>query len=286
MKALVLLLTICFLAVLPLSAQEATPTYRTETRCITQPTPKPEGWTFEGTIFTYSSGFGLHGFRADYPTRYYVAFSANNEAAYGSFSPDGRYFVVDRFEQQDTNSLDVVGTLDGMFIYSTAPDREPLVVPMPAGLTSRAHFLVEFYNLQRWLSDTEISYSSTDDGGIIRHYAYDMSTGETRSITRHEAQTPAADYRDMTVSFDGRYSVKPFDPYGSTLHVLDREMNIDYDTCLTPDFVQIAFSPTAEQFAFGMEAAGGFVYIFDLDDWAIYALNLQAHDVVGWYPSY
>src|SRR5687768_12769584 len=63
-------------------------------RCITKPTEPSDQWRFDGTIITYQMGDGIHGFRADTPSRYYIAF--DNDAQYGSsgsLSPDGRWFA-------------------------------------------------------------------------------------------------------------------------------------------------------------------------------------------------
>jgi hypothetical protein len=59
------------------AAQEETPPPNFKAvieRCITKPTEPSDQWSFDGTIITYHMGDGIHGFRADTPSRYYISF--------------------------------------------------------------------------------------------------------------------------------------------------------------------------------------------------------------------
>ncbi len=81
MKALLPLLAALLFVVSPLAAQETPePTdWTTEQRCITAPSQPPEGWTYDGVIFTFIPGDGIHARRADMDTPYYVAFDSDSE---------------------------------------------------------------------------------------------------------------------------------------------------------------------------------------------------------------
>ncbi len=88
---------IVLLFTMPAAAQE-TPTpsdWTTEQRCITAPSQPPEGWTYDGVIFTFKPGDGIHARRADMPTPYYIALDSQGEfGSVGNFSPDGKWFAV------------------------------------------------------------------------------------------------------------------------------------------------------------------------------------------------
>lgn len=112
------------------AAQEATPEAAPEgwqvvERCVDEPTTPPEGWSWEGVIFTLTRGDGLHALRADVETPYYVAFDSQSEfAVSGALSPDGQWFAVPagRVEYGTWASDDFV--VDELRVYSTTPSRE------------------------------------------------------------------------------------------------------------------------------------------------------------------
>src|SRR6266496_3359881 len=89
-------------------AQEATPSpepITTIERCISAPSEPPKDWRFDGTLITYKPSDGIYGFRADFPSRYYIAFDNDTEyGRFGSLSPDGRWFAdyVGRKEYTDS----------------------------------------------------------------------------------------------------------------------------------------------------------------------------------------
>lgn len=91
----------------------------------------------------------------------------------------------------------------------------------------------------------------------------------------------------MSESVDGRYVIERAYSPDASIHIIDRVEGIEIDTCIKPffNYAQFAWSPFTDQVAFGLEE-DGFVYILDVSDWAIYRLDLQANDVVAWYPSY
>lgn len=268
-------------------AQTPLPTNTSETGCISQPTPKPEGWTFDGTIFTFRPGDGLHGFRADYPSRYYVAFSSNGEAAYGSFSPDGRYFAVDQFEPHYFETWgQTYPSLKDLVIYSTSPQHEVIRYPLDNRLDTAGHNPnANFQYVQRWTAIDRVRYNLdgqgyTQGGG----YVYDLMTGEAYSVTGRQSRI-SSEYHDRFFSYDDRYELLAEETSERPLRIIDHERNRTLNTCIQAYYLDKAWSPTADQLAFGLDETG-FVYILDVNAWAVYQLDLQANDVVGWYPSY
>ena len=123
-------LVLCLLAVsgYTTTAQEAADTdigWPIEQQCAGQPTPPPEGWTFEGTIFT-RGGDGVHAVRADMATPYYIAFQSDTEfGAMGALSPDGSWFAVPAGQtRNDVRRLLIFFNIRELRVYSTDGKRE------------------------------------------------------------------------------------------------------------------------------------------------------------------
>ncbi|HLU11821.1 MAG TPA: hypothetical protein VK003_19260, partial [Oceanobacillus sp.] len=112
------------------AAQDATPEgWEVVQRCITAPSEPPEGWTFEGTIFTYRGS--VHGFRADLPSPYYIAFGSDTEfGGAGTFSPDGRWYALPRGRTRRTDtSFAIYRVIEEVRVISTIPDRTIVDIP-------------------------------------------------------------------------------------------------------------------------------------------------------------
>lgn len=102
--------------------------WTTEQRCVPTFTEPPDGWTFDGVIFTFRQGDGIHARRADVPMRYYVAFDSDSEfGVAGALALDGRWFAV---PIGYTHRMSVENTLENFYrveyirVYSTAPTRQ------------------------------------------------------------------------------------------------------------------------------------------------------------------
>ncbi len=91
-----IMLLLCIVA--PLSAQDATSDtgWPIEQRCVGDPTPPPDDWTYDGTIL-YQGEYGIHGLRSDWPTSRVLAFtnvmSPGNYIVQGALSPDKQWYA-------------------------------------------------------------------------------------------------------------------------------------------------------------------------------------------------
>jgi len=127
------LISILFLlfTVTPLAVQDTIPApgWPVEQRCLGDPTPPPDGWTYDGTIFAYKAGEGVRGLRADLSTPYHVTYEGDsifNSA--GSFSPDRKWFAVPVGNSGPSDpvrpSVDSYYTVSWIIVYNTGLARE------------------------------------------------------------------------------------------------------------------------------------------------------------------
>ncbi len=99
MKKLFLALTLYCLLIFPslmLTAQDEADTgWPIEQRCVGDPTPPPEDWTFEGTILM-EGNYGIHAVSVDFETPYVVVFLPPSRTLSGgnALSPDGRWYAA------------------------------------------------------------------------------------------------------------------------------------------------------------------------------------------------
>src|SRR5690606_28022531 len=135
------------------AAQEATPEispqgWEVVQRCITAPSEPPEGWTFEGTIFTYRGS--VHGFRADLPSPYYIAFGSDTEfGGAGTFSPDGLWYALPRVRTRMTSmTFTIYHVVETIRVVSTTPDR--VIVDIPTRQYDRSSF-IQGLQRPRWI---------------------------------------------------------------------------------------------------------------------------------------
>jgi WD40 repeat protein len=177
------LLTLLILLLISASAaaQEATPETSPEgwevvQRCITAPSEPPEHWTFEGTIFTYKPNDGVHAFRADVPSRYYIAFeSASEFASGGAFSPDGRWFAVPAGREEYANMVDHLYWIEEIRVYATAPAQTMYRISWDLRHFASHRQLVAPL---RWLDDEHLLYSGGHYGSTFQVHLVNPFSGE------------------------------------------------------------------------------------------------------------
>lgn len=160
MRSLLTLLALLLISA-SAAAQEATPETSPEgwevvQRCITAPSEPPEGWTFEGTIFTYRSD-GIRGFKADVSSPYLIAFQSDNEfGGAGTFSPDGRWYALPRGHTGVTSMLwNPYHVIETLRVISTAPNRIIYDIPW-SHYEGTGH--IEFLTRPRWLDNEILEY--------------------------------------------------------------------------------------------------------------------------------
>ena len=94
--ALIPIALLTLLTLTPLAAQDATPQpgWLVEQHCIGDPTPPPDGWTYDGTIFV-NDDVGIHALNPKIKTPHIVLFRQEftNGAA---LSPDGKWYAFRR----------------------------------------------------------------------------------------------------------------------------------------------------------------------------------------------
>jgi len=277
-KYICLLILLCLVASTAL-AQEPTEEPTVIKQCITEFVEPPNNWTFDGTIFTY--GNGLHAFRSDADSRYFVAFH-DEYLASGAFSPDGQWFAhYVGYSRQNINCCSVAHYLTGIKILSTSLPRDVYTVPYSG---YQYGISVTIYP-PSWLSDNLLVIDGED--------VINPSDGNINPLTL--AQRQELDNAEFWLSKNlwistlaSRFKQTQSDLFATdsvqrTIHVTDLTTNTTYDTCLENHFAY-AMSPAGDQIAVS-GAEGGFVYIIDLKEWKGYRLDLAANHVVAWFAD-
>jgi hypothetical protein len=120
-------------------AQEATPEagegWTIEQRCVGEPVPRPEAWTFDGTILM--TGYaGIHGVNDDWETPHVIVplraaeDSIQGDLGWGALSPDGRWYASAHGTRgTDWYSGTVVSAVDDIRVYSTITEEVYIVNP-------------------------------------------------------------------------------------------------------------------------------------------------------------
>jgi hypothetical protein len=86
-----------FIIVAPIAAQDATTEtgWPIEQRCVGDPTPPPDDWTYDGTILL--TGYaGIHGVNAAWDTPRVLTFLNEDNLWGGALSPDGNWYASPR----------------------------------------------------------------------------------------------------------------------------------------------------------------------------------------------
>jgi hypothetical protein len=305
-------LLICLTSVAVVAAQPPPPFPLSEDqtiieRCITAPAEPPDDYSFEGTIVTFNSVDGLHGFRMDTPSRYYIAFSNDTEySRFGAFSPDGRWFAsyLGRMEREYSMMFNNSYYITHLRIVSTLPDRQSYLFPIDL----YQYRFNPYFNSPIWADETQVLLRNGATSAEAQGWSViNPFIGTSRDATAEEAETYTALYlSQQNIQYEGSFD-RPYypgdalmlengmprafntyteaQPGGSgSLLITDTETGAIYDTCISVEYA-FALSPTGNQVAIGIGAEAGFVYIVDLNDWQAYRLDLAANDVVGWLPE-
>jgi hypothetical protein len=309
-RSILITLLLCLTSVAIVTAQPLPPFALDEDqtiieRCITTTAELPDDYHFEGTIVTFRIQDGLHGFRADTPSRYYIAFSNDTEySQFGSFSPDGRWFAsyLGRMEREYSMMFNNSYYITHLRVVSTLPDRQTYLFPIDL----YQYRYTPNFNSPIWADDTQVLLRNGDTSTEAQGWSViNPFVGTSRDATAEEAETYNALYLlEQYIQFNGSFD-RPYypgaalmldngmprafnysteaQPLGSLL-ITDPETGAVYDTCLSTQRA-FAVSPTGDQVAIGIGSDNGFVYIIDLNDWIAYRLDLAANYVVGWLPE-
>ncbi|HUN09496.1 MAG TPA: hypothetical protein PLQ56_23025 [Aggregatilineales bacterium] len=297
---LILFALVTTLAIHHTHAQETTPElYPIIERCLTDLREPPDEWTFEGTIVTFRGGDGVHGFRSDFPTRYYIAFNSDTEfSGSGSFSPDGQWFATYIGETYYANMISDSISVNAIRVISTLPSGTSYIFPYYSyGWDSGVGFGATTLESIRWLdSERFVAFGrpyldSRNGWHIYNLFTAEISSADEELKAKLEAGhglTPDLAYM-LASEFASHDQVEDLQPvfrkrdYPAAPHVYVTRLtaHIIEDTCIE-SYHHVAISPTGDQAAVSI---GDFVYILDLDEWVGYRLNLAANDVVGWFAD-
>lgn len=258
-------------------------------RCVSIENNPPDDWTFEGTIITYEEK-GIHGFRADMSTGYYIAFDGHKQfVASGTFSPDGQWFISFWGKTNSVTTISNEYKVSHLVVTSTHPRREIYLIPF-----QDSDSLSSFPSFWRpvWLDNTRFVTASgynNDTWSLVAPFEgtiQNISEEEGKALT--ETVNPAESAIDLFRDY--HYKSIPDNPprtflfrrYPNTrLYITDNKTNQIYDTCLKVSW-GYTVSPTGDQVAAPMGGVEGFVYVIDLNDWTAYRLDLPANPVIAW----
>lgn len=298
MRWLVTLILCSVICVTNIAAQEATATAESKPiieRCIEAASEPSPDWRFDGTIITYKRGDGIYGFRADFPSRYYIAFDNDTEyGRFGSFSPDGHWFAsyLGREEYEYSWFFNSSFYVTAIRIVSTLPDGKSYRVPVdlyqynqlahfsPVMWLDNAHFVVPPDSCHY-----EWHYVSPFDGAVRvateaeATQLQDLYSSSTFFPMDNQQIYEANEKNPAHESARAFFSEKIVDGKASVL-INDFANHQIIDTCVETD--SFVVSPSGEQVAVSIGGDKGFIYILDLKDCALYRLNLAANRLVTW----
>lgn len=187
-KFLTVLLLIFLLVSEVSQAQEATDTpdvgWPVEERCVGESTKLPEGWKYEGTLFTADNGMysedggGLHAIRQQVATPYFVAVNGKDIVYAGALSPDGKWFAVPYGDSEDQH-IDGFGNhagseyrVDAIRIYRT--DYTHLSYQIDWQLSDQNMVI----NKIMWIDNNRLIYSLNEDSSNKKTHVVNPFTDE------------------------------------------------------------------------------------------------------------
>jgi hypothetical protein len=156
-----------------------------EQRCLGEPTAPPEGWTFEGTIFTQNYE-GIRGVNSRIKTPYFIIF--DDGFAYGaSASPDGRWYTVPAGRVTNATMVDYCFIVEEIRVYSTDGRRELYTLPWNITFRGGGGYAVRQI---RWVDNEHFiyeqgQYNSNEDTFVVQPF-----TGEV-ILWNNEFDRPA-----------------------------------------------------------------------------------------------
>lgn len=282
-------------------------------RCVTDVREPDADWTFEGTIITFRPGDGVHAFRADVPTRYYLAYDNYVEAGSGAtISPDGRWLAVMRGDTDFTEYGIVVRFFAKQLrIVSTINGEQLTVINRFSSTLGNLRSFFEVNDYPIWLSTNQVTIGRYGEQTVVDGTQQPLVeyTAVYNVDIQQQTRVPVVQYENFEPNFVARYSDRPPVVFGTSeplgywqiepsspayspsyrFILQDDSMRQNLDTCIevsdTYMLASAAASPDGTQIALPIGGEDGFVYIFDIEEWALYRLNLAANNVVAWLPE-
>jgi hypothetical protein len=170
---LIPLLLCLILAFSPTVAQDSENTgWPVEERCLGEPTPPPDDWTFPGAILL-TGHYGIHAVSVDFPTPYVVAFvpttpQRDAETLRGTLSPDQRWYAAAE-ASVFYGGISAEVSVYKITIYSTISAREKYEMDWEN--------VYDAYNgrLIQWRDNSHIIYETTQTPKIGDDYSPDYA---------------------------------------------------------------------------------------------------------------
>jgi len=163
MKKLFLALALLCFLIFPsftLVAQDETG-WPIEQRCVGDPTPPPEDWTFDGTILMQSA-LGIHVYQAGWETPHVAAFLNQDSNLRGAaLSPDGYWYASPYGYVETTETYNTITAVDEIRIYSTVEGVQTYTVDWPTA------FYGGTYGQIYWRDNQHLVYSLMVGGNTI-----------------------------------------------------------------------------------------------------------------------
>jgi hypothetical protein len=174
-------------ALSPVAAQETADSgWPIEERCLGEPTPPPDDWTFPGTILM-TGHYGIHAVSADFDKPYLVAFIYPNtlygiksESHYKSaFSPNKQWLVQIEGNYTDTTpEYSLYGTatyfVTGVRVYSTGLSRMSYFIPWYSETAYRGGLHPTPLPEPMWIDNQTIAF----EGKRVHPFTGEVSEGD------------------------------------------------------------------------------------------------------------
>jgi hypothetical protein len=204
MKLFHLPILFCLLfALSPTVAQEITDTgWPIEERCLGEPTPPPDDWTFPGAILIKGYA-GIHAVQAEWETPRVVA---NEYLQGGALSPDAHWYASPYGEVYITESYNTITTVNEIRVSSTAEDIQEYQIDIPGSAVFYGGTIGQIH----WQQNTNLLFEARPNIPRQEMYLFNPFTDE-------------------------------IDDWDTPDNLLDKELDLSL-MAFSPDGTQVAFS--------------------------------------------
>jgi hypothetical protein len=320
MRPLFIFLSLILLTFTLAHAQESTPEpadgWTIEQRCVGEPTPRPESWTFEGTILMMGYA-GIHGVRDEWETPRVVVsldmagYDDHGDLSGGALSPDGHWYASPYGTvSRDARTYNVITNLDEIRVHSTLNDSQYAWVqeaynPAFQGSFYRIFWIDNEHFLYRGLVINPFTGAQSDWQGLLLDYGYSniaipspdwtlalQSSGTGQSLALYDMTTrdvinPLEQinrFGNAAWSPDSEFFVAPLD---TTLARFNREgqmTNIIFSTRENIGISSVKASNTGRYFSFSVNSSAtrlSSLHIADTETQVIYD-TCRAFGSIAW----
>jgi WD40 repeat protein len=239
-----IILLLCIAA--PMVAQDTAPYigWPIEQHCVGDPTPPPDDWTYDGTIFVQGTQ-GIRALNDYYQTPYFALFESPFIYA-ASLSPNGQWYAVPAGYRGYATMIDYAYLVDSIMIVSTDTRREAHYVPWR--LYSRGSFDMYSVLSPLWLDNEHILYARGSLSGLFDTYVINPFTAESSQWEGEISPLNAAVSSDGTLAVQGQLDYATYKTSWNLLNYPDGEVII-----ALPALSSLLWSPDSTIFAATVE---------------------------------